>query len=155
MMSGWLRYLTLKAQSSTGLSTAIAIWAVIALIAAVVAIVFLLAAADVALADRFDPLIASLILAGVFIVIALAAALLAVLIRRSRMESARLELAARSGNSWLDPKLVGTAYQIGQSIGWRRIASLAAVAVLAAGLAQEWRGREHRLAENGDDAEQP
>jgi anti-sigma-K factor RskA len=38
--------------------------------------------------------------------------------------------------------------QVGQAIGWRRIAALAAVAVLAAGVAQEWSGRK----KSGDDS---
>ena len=58
------------------------------------------------------------------------------------MERARLELAARSNANWLDPKLMAVGFQLGQAIGWRRLRSLAAVALLAAGLAREWLGRE-------------
>ena len=53
-MGGWLRYLTLKAQVSTGLNSQILIWAVIAVIAAVVTFVFLLVAAFLWLSDLYD-----------------------------------------------------------------------------------------------------
>jgi hypothetical protein len=141
-MSGWLRYFALKAQASTGLSSHIAIWAIIAVVAAVLAVVFLLVAAFVWLADRYGGPLAGLALGGLFALIALIALATCLMIRRRNMERARLELAARSSASWLDPKLVAIGWQIGQAIGWRRLASLAAVAVLAAGVSKEWSGRE-------------
>jgi hypothetical protein len=140
-MSGWLRYFVLRAQASTGFSSPILVWAVIAAVAAVVAAVFLLVAAFVWLSDIYDGLVAGLLLGGLFALIALIALVTAVLIRRRNMERARLELASRSATSFLDPKLMAVGMQIGQTIGWRRIAALVAVAVLAAGLAQEWSGR--------------
>jgi hypothetical protein len=151
-MSGWLRYFTLKAQESTGLSSQILIWAVIAVIAVVVTVIFLFVAAYVWLADRYGGVVAGLVLAGVFALIALIAIVACLMIRRRNMELARLELAARSNASWLDPKLVGMGWQIGQAIGWRRIVSLAAVAVLAASVAKEWSGRE-AAASDDDGAE--
>jgi|ERR1700704_78191 hypothetical protein len=153
-MSGWLRYLTLKAQISTGLNTRIAIWAIIAIIAAVVTLVFLLVAAFVWLSDLYDGVIAGLVLAAVFAVIAAVAAVACVMIRRHTMESARLELAARSSAApLLDPKLLGMGYQIGQTIGWRKLISLAAVGLLAAGLAREWAGRDRSQAADEPDPE--
>jgi hypothetical protein len=148
-MSGWLRYFVLRAQASTGFSSPIVVWAVVAGVAAVVAAVFLLVAAYVWLADVYDGLVAGLLLGALFALIALIALVTAVLIRRRNMERARLELASRSSTSWLDPKLMAVGMQVGQAIGWRRIAALVAVAVLAAGLAQEWSGR----AKPGDDDE--
>ena len=44
-MSGWLRYFTLNAQARTGFSSQVAVWAAIAVVAAIVAAVFLLVAA--------------------------------------------------------------------------------------------------------------
>jgi hypothetical protein len=140
-MSGWLRYFVLRAQASTGFSSPILVWAVIGAVAAVVAAVFLLVAAFVWLSDIYDGLVAGLLLGALFALIALIALVTAVLIRRRNMERARLELASRSATSFLDPKLMAVGMQIGQTIGWRRIAALVAVAVLAAGLAQEWSGR--------------
>jgi hypothetical protein len=146
-MSGWLRYFVLRAQASTGFSSPIVVWAVVAAVAAVVAAVFLLVAAYVWLSDVYDGLVAGLLLGGLFALIALIALVTAVLIRRRNMERARLELASRSTTSFLDPKLMAVGMQIGQTIGWRRIAALVAVAVLAAGVAQEWSGRN----KSGDD----
>jgi hypothetical protein len=147
-MSGWLRYFVLRAQASTGFSSPIVVWAVVAAVAAVVAAVFLLVAAYVWLSDVYDGLVAGLLLGGLFALIALIALVTAVLVRRRNMERARLELASRSSTSWLDPKLMAVGVQVGQAIGWRRIAALAAVAVLAAGVAQEWSGRK----KSGDDS---
>jgi hypothetical protein len=39
-------------------------------------------------------------------------------------------------------------FQVGQAIGWRRLASLGAVALLAAGLAKEWLGRDSPSADD-------
>jgi len=147
-MSGWLRYFALRAQVRTGVSSPVVISAVIAATAAVVAIVFFLIAAFIWLAERYDALIAGVVMGCVFMGVALIALIVCLLIRRRNMERARLELAARSSSAtWLDPKLVATGFQIGQAIGWRRLASLAAVAVLAAGLAREWSGRGDKPSE--------
>ena len=146
-MSGWLRYFSLRAQASTGLSSGIAISAIVALAAAVVAAIFFIVAAYVWLADLYDSLTAALIVAGVFVLIASIAVIVCVAMRRRNMERARLELAARSSNAnWLDPKLVTMGYQIGQAIGWRRLASLAAVAVLVAAVSKEWIGQREKPA---------
>src|SRR5712691_7599382 len=150
-MSGWLRHFALNAQLRIGWSGAFVIWAIIAAIASMVALVFLLLAAFIWLADRYDALIAGLVLACFFILIALIAIVACLIARRRNMERARLELAARSSNTnWLDPKLMAMGFQIGQAIGWRKLASLAAVGLLAAGLAREWSGRDKPPAE--DDA---
>jgi len=151
-MGGWLRYFTLRAQASTGLSSGIVISAVIAVVAAVIAVIFLLVAAYVWLADLYDGLIAGLIIAGASVLIALIAVIVCLLARRRNMERARLELAARSsGANWLDPKLVAMGYQIGQAIGWRRLASLAAVAVLVAAVSKEWIGQKDTETEEEDE----
>ena len=42
-------------------------------------------------------------------------------------------------------------YQIGQTIGWRKLVSLAAVGLLAAGLAREWLGRDKSPADDEDE----
>ena len=147
-MGGWLRYFVLRAQASTGFSTPFVVWAVVAVVAAVVAAIFLLVAAYVWLSDVYDGLVAGLLLGGLFALIALIALVTAVLVRRRNMERARLDLASRGSTSWLDPKLMAVGVQVGQAIGWRRIAALAAVAVLAAGVAQEWSGRKR----SGDDS---
>jgi len=144
-MSGWLRHFALNAQVRTGFGSQVVVWAVIAAVASTVALVFLLIAAFVWLADRYDSLTAGLVLGGVFVLIALIAIIACVVTRRRNMERARLELAARSSANanWLDPKLLGVGFQIGQAIGWRKLAALAAVGLLSAGLAKEWFGRDN------------
>src|SRR5215471_18744237 len=117
-MSGWLRYFTLNAQARTGFSSQVAVWGAIAIVAAIVAAVFLLIAAFVWLAQRYDALTAGLVLGAVFIVVALIAFLACVITRRRNLTRARLELAARNNASagFLDPKLLGVGLQIGQAI---------------------------------------
>jgi len=141
-MNGWQRYLVLRAQASTGLSTPIAVWAIVGAMAAVIAVVYLLVAAYVWLADRYDGVVAGLVLGGFFALLAVIALLTCVMVRRRNIEQARLALAARSTASWIDPKYMAVGMRVGAAIGWRRIAALVAVAVLAAGVAQEWSGRQ-------------
>ena len=148
-MSGWLRYFALNAQVRTGLSGSVLISAVIAAAAAMVAVIFLLVAAFVWLADVYDALTAGIVLGCAFALIALIALIACLLTRRRNMERARLELAARR-STWFDPKLVAMGLQIGQAIGWRRLASLGALAVLAAGLAKEWSGRDEPSADDDE-----
>jgi hypothetical protein len=150
-MGGWLRQIALNAQVRAGLSADTVIWAAVAAIASTVALIFLLIAAFIWLSDRYDMVIAGLVLGIFFLAVALIAIIACVVVRRRNIERARLELEARrSANaSLLDPKLMAVGYQIGQAIGWRKLASLAAVALLAAGLAKEWIGHKQRTA--GDD----
>ncbi len=142
-MSGWLRHFALSAQVRTGFSGGVLVWAIIAAVASMVAVIFLLIAAFIALADRYDPLIAGLVLGGCFVLIALIALAVCLIVRSRNMRRARLELAARESNtSWLDPKLLAVGFQIAQTVGWRRIVTLAAVGIVAAGLAKEWSARD-------------
>ena len=145
-MRGWLRYFALNAQVRTGLSAAVLTWAIVAAAGAAGAVVFLLVALFVWLAQLYGALIAAVALGCAFVLIALIALAVCLMTRRRNMERARLELAARSSN-WFDPKLVTVGVQIAQQIGWRRLISLAGVALLAAGLAREWAGRDTSAAD--------
>jgi hypothetical protein len=152
-MRGWLRYFALNAQVRTGVSGWVLALAIIAAAAAAAAVVFLLVAAFVWLADLYDALIAGVVLGCAFALIALIALVACLMARRRNMERARLELAARSNTTgWLDPKLMAVGVQIGQAIGWRRLAALGALAVLAGAAAKEWSGRA-KPAEDDDEAE--
>jgi hypothetical protein len=145
MMNGWLRQLALMVTVRTGFSAQIVVCFVIAAVAMVLTVGFLCAAAFVWLAGRYDPLTASLILAGVFLLIAVIAVVAGALARRRNIERARLELAARKAAAgWLDPRLLSVGLEIGRTIGWRRIISLAGVAIFAAGLAKEWTGSSEK-----------
>ena len=104
-------------------------------------VVFLIVAGFVALAERYGPLIAALALGGLFLLITIVAVVCCLSSQRQTAAAAQLALAARSQAPWLDPRYLGVGIQIGRAIGWRRLIPLAAVGVLAAGLAKEWIGR--------------
>jgi hypothetical protein len=140
-MKSLLRYLELTLKSKTGFNSAILLLGLGTVLAAALTLVFLLAAAFIALADRFGPLNAALILGGFFLLLTVVAVLGCIASRRRTIAGAQLALAARSQTPWLDPKYLGVGMQIGRAIGWRRLVPLAAVGVLAAGIAKEWIGR--------------
>src|SRR5262249_12806506 len=154
-MRGWLRYFALNAQVRTGVSGWVLVLAIIAAAAAVAAVIFLLVAAFVWLADLYDALTAGVVLGCTFALIALIALVACLMTRRRNRERARLELAARSGTSWFDPKLVAIGLQIGQAIGCRRPPSLAVIADLSVAVAKDGTGRDKPAAEDaaGDDDE--
>ncbi|HEY2229184.1 MAG TPA: phage holin family protein [Xanthobacteraceae bacterium] len=140
-MADWLRHITLNAQAKTGFGPQLIVWFLIALTSLGLGLVFLCVAAFVWLAHRYDGVTAGLVLAGFFLIVAIIAAFAGLLARRRNRERARLELAARSrAASWLDPKLLAVGLEIGRTIGWRRIVTLAAAALVAAGVAKEWSG---------------
>jgi hypothetical protein len=133
-MGGLRRYLELQAQAKTGLTAGVAVWALVAVVLGTVTFGFVLAAAFIFLAKRYDPLTAALALAGAFLLITLLALFLSLRARRQTIEAARLELVARRQALWLDPKLLGGAMQVGRAVGWRRAAPLLAIGLLAIGI---------------------
>jgi hypothetical protein len=147
-MGDWLRHITLNARARTGFGPALVVCFLIALVALTLALVFLSVAAFVWLANRTDAVTAGLILAGVFLLIAIVAAFAGWLARLRNIERARRELAARSQAGWFDPKFLAVGLEIGRTLGWRRLATLAAVGVLAAGLGKEWFAASGKGSEN-------
>jgi hypothetical protein len=143
-MEAWLRQLALNAQLRTGLGAAVVMWGAAAVLGAALALIFLLIAAFVWLADRYDSVVAALLLGGFFVLLAVIAGIACATIRRGNIKRARLELELRrraaAEASLIDPGLLAIGHQIAQTIGWRRAASLAAVALLGAALAREWLG---------------
>jgi hypothetical protein len=148
-MSSWLRHLELTVKSKTGLGSGVIVWALIAALGGAVTLGFFIFAAFIGLAERYGPLTAALALGGLFLLITIIAAICCVSSQRRTVASAKLALAARSHAPWLDPKYLGVGMQIGRAIGWRRLVPLAAVGVLAAGLAKEWLGRNRPAGEAG------
>jgi hypothetical protein len=151
-MGGWLRQIALNAQVRAGLSAGIAIWAAVATVALAVALIFLLIAAFLWLSNRYDTVIAALVLGTAFLALALMAILGCVMARRRNIEHARHELemrrhAASMQATLLDPKLMAMGLQVGRAIGWRKLAPLAIVALLAAGIAREWIGHRQGTVE--------
>ena len=137
-MGDWLRHIALNAKAKTGFGPSLVVWFSVALVARGLGLGFLCVAAFVWLADRTDAVTAGLILAGVFLLIAIVAGFAGWIARLRNIERARRELAARSHAGWFDPKYLAVGIEIGRTLGWRRIVTLTAVGVLAAGLGKEW-----------------
>jgi hypothetical protein len=141
-MGGWRKYLELQLQAKSGLSSALVVGALISLVSAAVTFVFLLVAAFVWLARRYDPLIAGLGLGGIFLLITIFALGYALWSQRRTAQRAKLALASRRGTSWLNPKLLAGAFEVSRTIGFRKMIPLLAIGVLAAGAAMQFGGRE-------------
>jgi len=141
-MGGWRKYLELQLQAKSGLNSALVVGALIGLVSAAVTFVFLLVAAFVWLARRFDPLVAGLVLGGIFLLITIFAVGYALWSQRRTAQRARLALASRRSASWLDPKLLAGALEVSRAIGLRKMIPLLAIGVLAAGAAMQLGGRE-------------
>jgi len=137
------REVTLLVQARSGLSTTVVVSAVVIVAALLIAFAFLCVSAYAWLAVQFGTVFAGLIMAGVFVVIALGAAMVCVSARRRARERAILARAARAHSpSWLfDPKVLGAAVQAGRTIGWQRIVPVALLGFLAAQWAREYRNK--------------
>jgi Ca2+/Na+ antiporter len=139
-MSSWFRQIALMARARTGASAAFFIWLVLAAVALLAAFASFWLAAFVWLDNRFGGVEAGVILGGVCVLIALIAALAALLARRREIARAKRELEERRRGTLMDPALIPIALKIGQALGWRRLATLAAVGLFAMGLGREWFG---------------
>jgi hypothetical protein len=146
MLKSIIREMTLAVQTRTGLTPVAVVWMMVIALAVITAFAFLCVAAYDWLSSQFGSVYAALILAGVFVLIAIFGAVVCALVRRRARERAILERAARAhAPSWLlDPKLLATAVQIGRSMGWERIIPVVLLGFLAAQWARERRdqGRE-------------
>jgi uncharacterized membrane protein required for colicin V production len=151
-MGDWIRHIALNAKARSGFGPALIVWLLIAVASLVLAVGFLCAATFIWLEDRFGGVTAGLILGGAFLLVAILAAFAGWITRMRNMEQARRELAARSHAGWLDPKFLTVGIEIGRTLGWRRIMTLAAVGVLAAGLGKEWMGSREKKSGNPDAA---
>jgi hypothetical protein len=141
MFKSVTREIALSFQAKNGLSTAVAVWMAVMAVASLVAFVFLCVAGYAWLTLRFDAIIAGLIMAGIFVVIALLAAVICALVRQRVRERAILARAAKAHSpSWLlDPKIIGIAVEAGRTIGWQRIVPVAVLGFVAAQWAREYR----------------
>ena len=140
------REITLLIQARSGLSTSVVVSAIVIVAALLVAFGFLCVSAYAWLAVEFGAVFAGLIMAGVFVVIALIATVACAAARRRARERAILARAARAHSpSWLlDPKVLGAAVEAGRTIGWQRIVPVALLAFLAAQWAREYRDKSER-----------
>src|SRR5258708_21067277 len=144
-MGGWRRYLELQAQAKTGLSSGLFVWALLAVVFGVLTAGFVLLIAFIWLAERYSPLTAAIVLAGLFLFATIIAAISCLWSRRRTIEQAELALAARRNAIWLDPKVLGAAIQASRAVGWRNLVPLLAVGTPAPRLALECvrRARPH------------
>jgi hypothetical protein len=147
MLKSLMRDMVLAVQTRTGITTSIIVWFAIVALAALTAFVFLCVAGYDWLSLHMASVYAGLVMAAIFVVIAIVGMVICLLARRRARERAILARAARAhAPSWLlDPKILATAVQIGRSLGWQRAIPLALVGFMVA----QW-AREHRA--RGDDS---
>lgn len=142
MLKGWMHDITLAIQARSGASAALFVWMAIIAFASLSAFVFLCIAAYDWLSLQLGGVLAGLIMAGIFVLIAAIGAIFSAFARRRARERAILERAARAraSSSWLlDPKIVTVAVEAGRALGWQRILPVALLGLMAA----QWT-REHR-----------
>jgi hypothetical protein len=149
-MGDWLRHIALNAKAKTGFGPQLIVWSLIAVVSLALALGFLCTAAFVWLASRTDAVTAGLLLGGVLLLVAIIAAIAGWIARLRTIERARRELAARSHAHWLDPKFLAVGMEIGRTLGWRRLMTLAAAGLFAAGVAKEWFGSGEKKSANRD-----
>jgi uncharacterized membrane protein len=147
MFKSLMRDMVLAVQTRTGITTSIIVWFAIVALAALTAFVFLCVAGYDWLSLHMASVYAGLVMAAIFVVIAIVGMVICLSARRRARERAILARAARAhAPSWLlDPKILATAVQIGRSLGWQRAIPLALVGFMVA----QW-AREHRA--RGDDS---
>jgi uncharacterized membrane protein len=147
MFKSLMHDMVLAVQTRTGITASFIVWLAIVALAALTAFAFLCVAAYDCLALQMSSVYAGLVMAAVFVLIAVIGLVICQLARRQARERAILERAARAhAPSWLlDPKILATAVQVGRSLGWQRVIPLALVGIMVA----QW-AREHRA--RGDDS---
>jgi len=143
MLKSLLREVTLTIQSKNGASVAVFVWIAVIAFASLAAFVFLCIAAYDWLSLRYDSVTAGLIMAGLFVVIAVFAGIVSALMRRRVRERAILARAAKAhAPSWLlDPRILNAAVQAGRSFGWQRIVPVVILGFMAAQWARESRDK--------------
>jgi len=144
MLKSWMRDITLALQARSGATPGLFVWFAIVAAASVTAFVFLCVAGYDRLALEMGNVFAGLVMAGIFVLIAVIGAIIAAMSRRRARERAILERAARAqaSSAWLlDPKILGVALQAGRSLGWQRLVPIALLAFMAAQWAREHRDR--------------
>jgi Ca2+/Na+ antiporter len=141
MLKNLMHGAMLAVQSRSGITASFIVWLVVAMMAASTAFAFLCIAAYAWLSLKMGSVNAGLVMAAIFVVIAIVGVIVCLLARRRARERAILERAARAhAPSWLlDPKILATAVQVGRSLGWQRAIPLALVGIMVA----QW-AREHR-----------
>lgn len=153
MIKSWMHEITLAVQARTGVTAGLFVALGILIVAALTAFIFLCVAGYDWLSIKFGAVFGALIMAGVFLLIAIVAAVSAMASRSRAKQRAILERAAhKSGGSWLlDPKLMSAAVSVGRSLGWQRLLPVALLGFMAAQWAREY--SHHRSEQRDRDAE--
>jgi hypothetical protein len=146
MLKSWMRDIALAIQARSGTTPAVVVWIAIVAFAALTTFVFLCIAAYDWLALQAGSIIAGLIMAGVFLLIAIIGLIVCAVLRKRAKERAILERAAKAhAPSWLlDPRIMSAAVQIGREIGWQRIVPVALLGFMAAQWTRERRSHDNR-----------
>jgi hypothetical protein len=144
MFKSLTREITLAIQARNGMSVAVIVWLGIMAVALLTAFVFLCVAGYDWLSLRYGSTHAGLIMAGIFVVVAVISAITSATIRRRNRERAILARAAKAhAPPWLlDPRILGVAMEAGRSLGWQRIVPIALIGFLAAQWARERRDND-------------
>ncbi len=140
MIKSLMREITLSVQARSGVSAAVLVWMGVIALALLTAFVFLCVAAFEWLSLLYGGVIAGLIMAGIFVLIAVD--------RRHRLRAGaapdqgtrhpRRARAKAHAPSWLlDPRILAVAVQAGRSLGWQRIVPVALLGFMAAQWARE------------------
>jgi endo-1,4-beta-D-glucanase Y len=137
-MFGLKRYIALTISSKTGISGGVIAGAGVALLCGLIAMISLLFASFIWLADRYTPLTAALIFADIFVVLTIGAVVYTVITRRSLLIKSDHALAQQSVISLVQPSHLQTAAKIANTIAWKRLAAVGGAALLVAGVAHEW-----------------
>jgi len=147
MLKGLTQEVILSVQAKSGASAAVMAWIAAMALASLTAFVFLCVAGYYWLSLQFGAIFAGLAMAGIFVCLAIVAAVIGAVIRRRVKERAILARAAKAhASSWLlDPRMLATALQVGREIGWQRIVPLAFLGFIAAQWARERRDRGEQL----------
>jgi hypothetical protein len=143
MFKSLQRGITLWVQAKTGLTGILIAWLGIAATAAIMMLVFLCVTGCAWLSIKLGPVLGPLAMAGVFLMIAIVAALASVLLRRRTKQRAILEQAMRApqGVALVNPAVLKIAMQAARTLGWRRLVPIALLGILVAQLAQAPDGR--------------
>ena len=150
MLKNWMHDITLGIQARSGVTPGLFVWLAIVAVASLIAFVFLCVAGYQWLAVELGNVVAGLVMAGIFLLVAVIGAIVSAALRRRARERAILERAARAhaSSSWLlDPKILGVAMQAGRTLGWQRLVPIALLAFMAA----QW-AREHREGQPKDES---
>ena len=144
MLKSWAHDITLAIRARSGVTPGLFVWLAVVAVACVTAFVFLCVAGYDWLALQLGNVFTGLVMAGIFLLIAVIGVIAAAFSRRRARERAILERAsgARAPSSWLvDPKILTAAAQAGRTLGWQRLVPIVLFAFIAAQWAREYRER--------------